>query len=272
MIQAFILNIANKKPFPLEAWKTSNLSVAIQNYSVSELDPIALLKDKIYILYIDLNEEEYQASKVLFNRILEENANIKFIMYSGFSSNEFSKNKSSFGLESPIRKSELKLIIEKTFLSEFYKNSALEIGNACLNNVGFFEGVFELARKENMDSKDTTLAFELILDYEKKNKVSKDQINQAIDRVIAMKDSELIQMNETLKANEKLNRLRESELKEEMAIREATEKALQFSHAEEMNMQKIIKAQDKIFEYTDKEIRALVEENKQLKQQLGLKN
>lgn len=270
MIQAFILNISNQKPFPVESWNTNRLSISIQNYSVSEINSISLLKDKIYLFYIDLFEAEYRESKAQINKFLEANSDIKFVMYVGFTSEEFSQTTSTFCLETPIRKSELKLIVEKTILAEFYKNSALEIGDACLNNVGFFEGVFELARKENLESKDTTLAFELILDYEKKNKVSKAQINQAIDRVIEMKDAELIHMNETLKATEKLNRLRESELKEEIATREAIEKALLFSHEEEINMQKIIKAQDKIFEFTDKEIRALVEENKQLKLKLGL--
>ena len=40
---------------------------------------------------------------------------------------------------------------------------------------------------------------------------------------------------------------------------------------EEMNMDKIIKAQNKIFEYTDKEIRELIQENIELKKKLGMK-
>jgi len=54
-------------------------------------------------------------------------------------------------------------------------------------------------------------------------------------------------------------------------MREATEAALQFSRIEEITQDKIINAQNKLFEYTDKEIKQLVLENKELKKRLGIK-
>lgn len=271
MTATVIWNISQSKNFPVEIWKHPKFELELKKLSFNELESINFTKDSINVLFFDITEKDYLSKKKFLVQILSSISEISLMIFTGFKLNE-----SDFGTFSnnvlyieKIKSNELKHILDKTIQAEFYKKSALEIGQACLSNVGFYEGLFELANKENRDNKDTLKAFELILDYEKKNKSNRDEIGKAMNKVEELKDTEMILLVDTLKATERLNELREEELKEAIAFKDATEKALQFSRIEEMNMQKIIKAQDKIFEYTDKEIRELVQENKDLKKQLA---
>lgn len=270
MTATVIWNISQNKNFPVEIWKHPKFALELKKLSINEIESINFEKDSINILFFDISVAEYQAKKNFLIKMMESITEITVMIFTGFEFNEsdFGKYSNNTLYIQTVRPNELKHILDKTIQAEFYKKSAQDIGQACLSNVGFYEGLFELANKENRDNKDTLKAFELILDYEKTNKANRDEINRAMNKVEELKDSEMILLVDTLKATEKLNILREVELKEAIAIKDATEKALQFSRIEEINMQKIIKAQDKIFEYTDKEIRELIQENKDLKQKL----
>jgi hypothetical protein len=106
---------------------------------------------------------------------------------------------------------------------------------------------------------------EKMLEYHAKVKNYQEIMNRAIDDVNVLRNEEILTLHERIKATEMLDELKTKELIEAQKVREATEAALQFSRIEEITQDKIINAQNKLFEYTDKEIRTLVMENKELK-------
>ena len=245
-------------------------NVSLKDYASIELNP-----EEINILFVSVDNSEWSSIEYNFLKLFGNKPEITLLLIAPSGNENLKVNQSMKGnyeiLESPIRKKEVRLIIDRTIQAEFYKASAIEIGAGCLANIGFFEGLFELAHTEYKNSQDIIKAFEKMLEYEAKIKLSNQEVNQAMEKVNEMRDAEMLELVETLKANEKLDTLREKELREAIEIQEATEKALQFSRIEEMHMDKIIKAQNRIFEYTDKEIKELVQENIELKKKLGIK-
>ncbi len=270
MTATVIWNISQNKNFPVEIWKHPKFELELKKLSINEIESINFNKDSINVLFFDISETDYKEKKSFLIKMIQSVSEISLMIFTGFEFNEsdFGKFSNNTLFIEKVKPNELKQLLDKTIQAEFYKKSVFEIGHACLANIGFYEGLFQLANKENRDSKDTLKAFELILDYEKQNKTNRDEIGKAMNRVEELKGTEMILLVDTLKATERLNKLREEELKEAIAFKDATEKALQFSRIEEINMQKIIKAQDKIFEFTDKEIRELIQENSDLKKKL----
>jgi hypothetical protein len=275
MKKSIIWNISNGTEFPLDLWKHPKLAILINNVPLKDYASIVLNPNEINILFLSVNNSEWSSIEYDFLKLFANKSEITLLLISPSGNENLKINNPVKGnyeiLESPIRKKEVRLIIDRTIQAEFYKSSAIEIGSGCLANIGFFEGLFELARAEYKNSQDIIHAFEKMLEYEAKIKLSNQEVNQAMVRVNEMRDAEMLELVETIKANEKLDTLREKELKDAIEIQVATEKALQFSRIEEMNMDKIIKAQNRIFEYTDKEIKELVQENIELKKRLGIK-
>jgi hypothetical protein len=275
MKKSIIWNLSNGQEFPLDLWKHPKLAILINNVSLKDYASIELNPEEINILFVSVDNSEWSSIEYNFLKLFGNKPEITLLLIAPSGNENLKVNQSIKGnyeiLESPIRKKEVRLIIDRTIQAEFYKASAIEIGAGCLANIGFFEGLFELAHTEYKNSQDIIKAFEKMLEYEAKIKLSNQEVNQAMEKVNEMRDAEMLELVETLKANEKLDTLREKELREAIEIQEATEKALQFSRIEEMHMDKIIKAQNRIFEYTDKEIKELVQENIELKKKLGIK-
>ncbi|MBK8394376.1 MAG: hypothetical protein IPL26_03910 [Leptospiraceae bacterium] len=275
MKKSIIWNISNGVEFPLDLWKHPKLAILINNVPLKDYKSIQLNSSEINILFVNIHQSEWLEIEYEFLKVFGNRPDISLLLIAPRSSEELKINSGLKGncelLEYPIRKKELRLIIDRTIQTEFYKSSAIEIGSGCLSNVGFFDGLFELAHTEYKNSQEIINAFEKMIEYEAKIKLSNAEVNKAMTRVNEMRDAEMLELVETLKANEKLDTLREKELREAIEIQAATEKALQYSRIEEMNMDKIIKAQNRIFEYTDKEIRELIQENIDLKKKLGMK-
>ena len=275
MKKSIIWNLSNGQEFPLDLWKHPKLAILINNVSLKDYASIELNPEEINILFVSVDNSEWSSIEYNFLKLFGNKPEITLLLIAPSGNENLKVNQSIKGnyeiLESPIRKKEVRLIIDRTIQAEFYKASAIEIGAGCLANIGFFEGLFELAHTEYKNSQDIIKAFEKMLEYEAKIKLSNQEVNQAMAKVDEMRDAEMLELVETLKANEKLDTLREKELREAIEIQEATEKALQFSRIEEMHMDKIIKAQNRIFEYTDKEIKELIQENIELKKKVGMK-
>ncbi|MBL0265156.1 MAG: hypothetical protein IPQ05_15140 [Leptospiraceae bacterium] len=275
MKKSIIWNLSNGQEFPLDLWKHPKLAILINNVALKDYASIELNPEEINILFVSVDNSEWSSIEYNFLKLFGNKPEITLLLIAPSGNENLKVNQSIKGnyeiLESPIRKKEVRLIIDRTIQAEFYKASAIEIGAGCLANIGFFEGLFELAHTEYKNSQDIIKAFEKMLEYEAKIKLSNQEVNQAMEKVNEMRNAEMLELVETLKANEKLDTLREKELREAIEIQEATEKALQFSRIEEMHMDKIIKAQNRIFEYTDKEIKELIQENIELKKKLGMK-
>ncbi len=173
-------------------------------------------------------------------------------------------------LESPPRVREIRYLIERTVSSEAYKKASIDMGASCLENIGFFEGLFDLARKEQKESKETVRALENILEYEGKMKQSQEQVNHAMETVNHLRDQEMIDLYERIKATENLELLREQELREALKTKEATEAALLYSRQEELHMDRILEAHTKLFKYSEDEFKKLLRENIELKKRLGI--
>ena len=272
MVKSIIWNISNGEQFPLELWKHHNFSIQIYNISIDRIQSIKLEEESLNIIFLQIDEAGWNKIQGDFIRDFETNPYSNLVLVSSTDGKLLQPNRQGnfLILEPPLRQRELKWIIEKTLLSEISKRSSIEIGQGCLQNIGFFEGLFELAKKENIDKAETIMAMEKVLEFEREMKKNQIRMNKALDHVNEMRNSEMMELHQRIKATEKLDELRENELREALKIKEATEKALEYSRIEEVHQDKIIKAQEKLFEYTDKEIRELLEENKELKKRLGI--
>lgn len=275
MKKSVIWNISSQDKFPLEMWKHPKLTIELKHLSLSESTNLVVSDQEINIFYLRVSSKEWKDIKEKFLKNFELHPFISIIIIStpddpdAISKELLSKSK-FLVLENPIHLRELRIILDRIIQVEFYKNAAMEIGNGCLANVGFFEGVFSLAHKEYESKEHEAEALRSILDYEEKVKINQDEINIAMEKVNELKNLELIELHDRIRAGELLDQMRENELKSVIEEKKATERALEYSRIEEINQDRIIQAQDRLFSYTEKEILELLEENKKLKKQLGL--
>lgn len=275
MKTSYIWNISKGRPFPVELWKHSKIKVQVNQMQLDELDRITISPNDIHIVFLQVSFAEWKQIQSTITSAFEANPFVSLILISSEDGvdqiQEVVQGHAKYlVLENPLHVRELRMILDRTIQSESYKAAALDIGNSCLENVGFFEGVFTLAHQEYEESKKENEALRSILKYEELVKRSQAGINTALDKVNDMKNQELIELHERVKASQQLDELREKELKQALELQKATEQVLNYSRIEEMNLDKILRAQDRLFEYTEQEIKELVEENRSLKKKLGL--
>lgn len=275
MKKSIIWNISSQEKFPLDLWKHPKIRIEVNGVSCEDAPNLVLSEDEINIFYLRVTNKEWNEVKDRFFKNFEIHPFVSIILISTPDDPdsihaELSGRSKFLVLENPLHLRELRVILDRIIQAEFYKQAAMEIGNGCLANVGFFEGVFELAHKEYEETQKVNVALQSILKYEDKVKKNQDEINLAMNKVNELKNLELVELHERIRASEKLDELREKELKDVIEEKKATEKALEYSRIEEIHMDKIIKAQDRLFSYTEKEIMALLEENKSLKSKLNL--
>lgn len=275
MKKSIIWNISSQEKFPLDLWKHPKIRIEVNSVSCEEAPNLVLSEEEINIFYLRVTYKEWNEVKDRFFKNFEIHPFVSIIIISTPDDpdaihTELSGRSKFLVLENPLHLRELRVILDRIIQAEFYKQAAMEIGDGCLANVGFFEGVFELAHKEYEETQKENLALQSILQYEDKVKKNQDEINLAMNKVNELKNLELVELHDRIRASEKLDELREKELKNVLEEKKATEKALEYSRIEEIHMDKIIKAQDRLFSYTEKEILALLEENKNLKRKLGI--
>lgn len=271
MTHTKIWHVTSGKEFPLQLWKNPQVQIELINIPITGWEQIDFKREEINIVFIQVSKEEWENFHKKMILGLDTHPQVQILIFYPTEEGIFSNLKGNFLLlEYPIHKMELKWLIDKSIQAELYKRISLEVSTSCLANIGFFDGLFELARQENKDKTETLKAYEKILEYELEIKKSQDKLNQAIERVNELRDKELLELHERIKAQEKLDILREEELKNALKIKEATEKVLEYTAIEEKSMDKIIRAQDRLFRYTEQEIKALMEENKELKKRLGI--
>jgi hypothetical protein len=270
-----IWNISSQIAFPIELWKHPKLELKVTNVPLETIDQVDLTPESIHIFFVNVNKEGWKSISKLIESKYETHPFLSLILIASEDASEEiqeqTKAKSKIVvLENPIHYRELRLILDRAIQAEFYKKAALDIGASCLENVGFFDGVFQLAHQEYEDSKKENEALRGILKYKEMVKKTNIDITSALEKVNELKNQELIELHERMRASETLDELRERELKEARELQQATEKVLSYSRTEEMNMEKIIKAHDRLLDYSEAEIRALLKENKELKAKLGM--
>ncbi|TGK91800.1 hypothetical protein EHQ30_16545 [Leptospira brenneri] len=275
MKTSYIWNLSEGRAFPVELWKHSKIKIQVNQMDLSEIDRIAISPNDIHILFLQVTLLEWNKIQQTIATSFEGSPFVSLILISSPDGADqiqaaVQSQPKYLVLENPLHVRELRMILDRTIQSESYKAAALDIGNSCLENVGFFEGVFSLAHQEYEESKKENEALRSILQYEELVKRSQAGISTALEKVNDMKNQELIELHERVKASQKLDELREKELKQALELQKATEQVLNYSRIEEMNLDKILRAQDRLFEYTEQEIKELVEENKSLKKKLGL--
>lgn len=273
MVNSNIWHISSGKQFPLELWKHPSFSIQVKNIQLSSLEKIVLQPNEMNIIFLQVSQKEWEDIKHNFTREFDTNPNIVLSIVCPTEDKSLSHDKklSSLILEYPLRANDIKFLVDKAMQAELYKRASYEISQNCIENMNYVEGIFDMARKENLDKQNTIFAMEKMLEYHARVKTYQEEMNKAIEDVNVLRSQELLVLHERIKANEIMDELKTRELMEAQKLREATEAALQFSRIEEINQDKIINAQNKLFEYTDKEIRHLVLENKELKKRLGLK-
>ena len=273
MVNSNIWHISSGKDFPLELWKHPSFSIQVKNIDVNATGNIKLQANELNIMFLNVSEKEWDDNRTKWIRDYDTNPIVSLMLVLPSSNLELKDEpKGNFlTLTYPARKKEIKIIIDKVLQSELYKRATYEITQNCIENMNYVEGIFDMSRKENVDKQNTIIAMEKMLEYHAKVKNYQEIMNRAIDDVNVLRNEEVLTLHERIKATEMLDELKTKELMEAQKIREATEAALQFSRIEEITQDKIINAQNKLFEYTDKEIRTLVMENKELKKRLGIK-
>ncbi|PJZ68040.1 hypothetical protein CH373_18235 [Leptospira perolatii] len=274
MKTANIWHITSGAEFPIHIWKHPRINLELRKVHLEDYKAIELDAQEIHIFYLNIRLKEWNGIKDDFLKRFELHPFLSVILIVSPEAEEIFPKLSAKGktevLENPVQPRTLRLILDRIIQTEFFKNVANEIGNSCLANVGFFEGVFELANKEYKDSSKANAALHSILEFESKIKKNNEEINKALERVNELKNQELLALHERLKVSEIIDNLKTQELKQALELRRATEKALEYSSIEEIEMNKILDAHTKLFAYTEKEIRELVKENKRLRKELGL--
>lgn len=271
MTHTKIWHITSGNEFPLQLWKNSQASIELVNIPLENWDAIEFKRDEINIVFVQVSKLEWEKFHHKMILGLDTHPQVQLLIFCPTEAGISAGSQGNFLLlEYPIHKLELKWLIDKSIQAELYKRISLEVSTSCLSNIGFFDGLFELAHKENKDKADALRAYEKFLEYEAEIKKSQDKLNQAIERVNELRDKELLELHERIKAQEKLDELREKELKNALELKEATEKVLEYTMLEEKSMDRIIRAQEKLFRYTEQEIKALMEENRELKKRLGI--
>lgn len=270
---AIIWHLTSGKEFPIQIWKHPRVNIELSKVSLDGLGAIDLMKADIHIFFLSVSLQEWNQIRE-FIRKFELHPYVSLIMVYSDDAEKINGVVPESGkievLEHPVHPRNLRLILDRTIQSEFYKLAANEIGNSCLTNIGFFEGVFELAQKEYKDATKANEALQAILEFESKVKKNNEEINKALERVNELKNKELLALHERLKVSEILDSMKTQELKDALDFKKATEQALNYSHIEEIQLDKILEAQDRLFAYTEKEIKDLIEENRSLKKRLGI--
>ncbi len=148
---AIIWHITSGKEFPIEIWNHPRVNIELSKVALDGLGAIDLLKADIHIFFLSVNLEEWNQVRESIRKFeLHPYASL-IIIYSDEAEKikgVVPENGKIEVLEHPVHPRNLRLILDRTVQSEFYKLAANEIGNSCLTNIGFLEGVFELAQKE----------------------------------------------------------------------------------------------------------------------------
>jgi len=265
-------NVSRGQGFPIELWKHPKIRIQVNQLEPEAVPKLQLDPEAIHILFCQWRKADWDTfHKSLLSLAIHPFLSLALLLpLETLSVDEKELPPKLVLLDTPLRQKEVRLILDRAIQAEFYKRAAVEIGNSCLENVGFFEGVFRLAETEVQESKKENEALRAILDYQGKVKKSQADINQALEKVNELKNQEIIELHERVKASEQLDSLRERELKEARELQKATEQVLSYSRIEEMNMEKLIHAHNKLLDYSESEIRALTKENEELKKKLGL--
>ncbi|MGJ4789094.1 hypothetical protein [Leptospira koniambonensis] len=274
MKTANIWHITSGAEFPVHIWKHPRINIELRKVQLKDYRSIELDAQDINVFYVNTNLKEWSEIKEDFLKRFELHPFVALTIISSPEAEEIYNKLSPKGktevLENPVQPRSLRIILDRVIQTEFFKMVANEIGNSCLANVGFFEGVFELANKEYKDTHKANAALHAILEFEVKIKKNNEDINKAIERVNELKNQELLTLHERLKVSEIIDNLKTMELKHALELKKATERALEYSSIEEIEMKNILEAHTKLFEYTEQEIKDLVEENKRLRKELGL--
>ncbi len=273
MNNTLIWNISSEgTEFPMDFRKNPKLSIQINHVKMEDMFHLQFPTDAINIVYLKIREKEWLEVNSKFSKIFTTHPHIQLVLVQveDSPSIEGKQDGNLLILENPPHKNEIKMIIEKTIQTELYKRASIEIGESCIANFGFYEGLFDLAREENKQKQDTVKAFEKMMEYETKIKRSQNELLGAVERVNQLREKELLELHERIKATEVVEELKSKELKIALEESAAKDAVLQFSRIEEINMDKIIKAHNKLFEYSDQEIKDLIQENIDLKKKLGI--
>jgi hypothetical protein len=276
MRQSVIWYVSNSEPFPVTVRKHPRVDIKIKKLKPEGCANLELSSQEINIFYIKLNKKSWDGFVKQFKKEFELSPNVAYILLDIKGGGEelskaYSKKSKYIVLDQPLQKNQTRSLIDKVIQLEHYKNTCLEIASSSLENYGMFEGVFTLAQKELKETKTVNNAIQSLLQFEDQIKKSQATVQNALTTIDDFRSAELMELHNRIKASENLEKLREKELIEAKKVNQAMEQALQFSRMEEMSMNKLINAQDKLFEYSEKEFRDLVEENKRLKKQLGIK-
>lgn len=270
MTKAIIWQFSNHEVIRFKEWEQPNLEVEVQAKKLTEFSQANFSAKTINLLLISVNQQEWAKYKAEIQVILE-NENLARILILGATPLDYKPTaRNVFLLSISPESQDLQYILQLSIQTELYHRMSSEVQQQLKENVNILDNVFELARKEAQNSHETIEALTSLLEYEKKMKDFNNTVHRAIESVTELKTQELMDLRNQIEAGQKLDVLREKELKTAQSAQNATEKILEFTQQEEMNMEKVIHAQQKIFAFSDEEIRALLKENKELKEKLGL--
>nr|OBZ97794.1 Uncharacterized protein A9P81_4071 [Leptospira interrogans serovar Copenhageni/Icterohaemorrhagiae] len=147
---AIIWHITSGKEFPIQIWKHPRVNIELSKVALDGLGAIDLLKADIHIFFLSVNLEEWNQVRESIRKFeLHPYASL-IIIYSDEAEKikgVVPENGKIEVLEHPVHPRNLRLILDRTVQSEFYKLAANEIGNSCLTNIGFFEGVLNWLKK-----------------------------------------------------------------------------------------------------------------------------
>jgi hypothetical protein len=247
----------------------TGLGLPLNLISGHSLDHANIIEDDINIFIFDLLEIELS---VLIDQLAKDErirSSLKFVMIKKNQTKEISNlNYNLMHLEflnRPVDRREFMLLLEKTIIVERYREIMRFISRESEMRIEAYEGLMDINRKNVFESNKEKVAFEKILNYEKRLMKEQTNLSSAIRDFTLLRQMDMYNMRDRIKAEEMLSDLRRAELMDAHKVIHAQESVIDYGAKELYDAQKIINARERVEELSRSEIIELHKEISRLK-------
>ncbi len=160
----------------------------------------------------------------------------------------------------PVYTREFLLLLEKSIISEKYREVLKLSSRDALSRIESFEGLIDINRKNVFESENEKEAFKKIIRYEKGLFREQYRLSNSIKEFSKVRQSSMFDMKKRIKAEESLDKLRHDELIHAKNVIYAQENLIDFSTMQLEEAKEILGASENVAELSRKEALNLHEE------------
>lgn len=273
-----IWHFSRNLKFPLkikaDGFSERSYKVVVLEKDLFELELLPFDEEEVHILVFQAYEDSINDLLHVLNSTPRLLPFIKVIiipeLYLDYFQDKLEVKRRIYVLDDQTKSSYLKILLEYIIKSERYRKIIQEFSTQIRKYREFLESYVEVIRKEILEAKSESQAYQRLLEFEQQYRVFEEKINRALEEAFSLKEKEMIELQSTIKAMEKLGEFRDKELMEARKTIEAAEIALEISRMEGIEREKMIDALQKLNLLSEAEIIELYKENQELRKKLGL--